>query len=304
MKRITTKCQNCGQSIETYSYHARYHFCSKTCQKHQCIPVMCKECGKTFLADGHTWKKSDYCSTECFNAKQRRIEAHKKFVKTEIICENCKKVFTVRRSLADKQRYCSNACSTAAFGKNHTEENNPKWKPKVKVPCKRCGKFMEVYPSRANQNHYCSDECRHPKEKIICVTCGKIMELIPSRAKKRVYCSVECQLNHQATQKHLNRPTSIENTVAQLLSNMKIAFWEQFPVDWYTCDFFLPKYNIIIECDGDYWHNLPKSKARDKRKDKHLSKLGYKLLRLSEHKIENDLTWCKKQIRNLIHPPK
>lgn len=55
----------------------------------------------------------------------------------------------------------------------------------------------------------------------------------------------------------------------------------------FRADFYLPKKNLIIECDGEYWHMTQKIKLRDNRKDKLLEKLGYNILRLSGQDIIN-----------------
>jgi very-short-patch-repair endonuclease len=65
-------------------------------------------------------------------------------------------------------------------------------------------------------------------------------------------------------------------------------------------DFFLPKYNIIIEVDGDFWHCNPRNFPepiyesqknnlnRDKVKDQWVLENNYKLLRFWEHDINNN----------------
>lgn len=81
---------------------------------------------------------------------------------------------------------------------------------------------------------------------------------------------------------------------------MGLAFCEQKRIGSYPCDFFLTSYNIIIEADGDYWHSLPKNQERDERKDRYLSGRGYIVIRLPEHRINDDLEWCKTQIASAI----
>ena len=43
--------------------------------------------------------------------------------------------------------------------------------------------------------------------------------------------------------------------------------------------FFIRDSKVVIECDGEHWHLNPKSQERDKRKDKLLKNLGYKVFR-------------------------
>lgn len=64
----------------------------------------------------------------------------------------------------------------------------------------------------------------------------------------------------------------------------------------FVCDFVIAKYHLVIECDGTYWHSSPEQKAKDGRKDHWLTTHGYKVLRLTEEKIRNDLSWCRESI--------
>lgn len=55
--------------------------------------------------------------------------------------------------------------------------------------------------------------------------------------------------------------TNIERIVENQLKLMSITFLKQHIIkndDIITiCDFFIPKYNLVIECNGDYWHCNP-----------------------------------------------
>lgn len=87
--------------------------------------------------------------------------------------------------------------------------------------------------------------------------------------------------------------TSIEIKMADELSARGIDYIEQYNVgDRYVVDFYIPKYNIIIECDGDYWHNLPEVVAKDKRKNVYIKACGYSLYRFWEHEINTDVSAC------------
>lgn len=57
----------------------------------------------------------------------------------------------------------------------------------------------------------------------------------------------------------------------------------------YQCDILIPALNLIIECDGNYWHNYPIGKEIDNIRTKELIKKGFKVLRLWEHDI-NQMT--------------
>jgi 5-methyltetrahydrofolate--homocysteine methyltransferase len=85
-----------------------------------------------------------------------------------------------------------------------------------------------------------------------------------------------------------------------MLRQLRYKFVEQYPVGFYTCDFYVVNHNLIIEADGVYWHSLPQSKIRDKQKDTYLTRKGFKILRLPGDKIHQDKEWCIQQIRDSI----
>jgi very-short-patch-repair endonuclease len=81
----------------------------------------------------------------------------------------------------------------------------------------------------------------------------------------------------------------------------------------YQCDIFIPKFNLIIEIDGDYWHgnenNLKykvlnerqlKSRKRDKIRTKELQEVGFHVLRLWESEINENLSNCIKKIKSFL----
>jgi very-short-patch-repair endonuclease len=54
----------------------------------------------------------------------------------------------------------------------------------------------------------------------------------------------------------------------------------------YQCDIFIPSKNMIIECDGDYWHNYPVGRPIDHIRTQELEGKNYKVLRLWERDIK------------------
>ena len=51
-----------------------------------------------------------------------------------------------------------------------------------------------------------------------------------------------------------------------------------------------------IECDGNYWHNLPDNKKRDLKKEMLLKAEGYKLYRFTETEIKKDVSKCVAEV--------
>jgi len=100
--------------------------------------------------------------------------------------------------------------------------------------------------------------------------------------------------------------TKIEKKVANWLIKRKLPFYSQYVVDKkFVCDFALPLFSMIIECDGDYWHanpkiyspsNLTKTQIekirRDKFKNLYLAKKGWKVFRFFELDIHKNFKNC------------
>lgn len=96
-------------------------------------------------------------------------------------------------------------------------------------------------------------------------------------------------------------PTGIERKMINELTSSEIAFTFQYEVGKkFLCDFLILNTNLIVECDGTYWHSKTAAKIRDKGKDAYLRKCGYKVLRFTDKEIDNDIKRCVFLIRSEI----
>ena len=77
--------------------------------------------------------------------------------------------------------------------------------------------------------------------------------------------------------------TSLEKPVAQFLCSLKVIFLRQIPVGRYLVDFYLPRYGLVVECDGEYWHRP----EHDSKRDIYMAKLGLSVARLKERSIRS-----------------
>lgn len=83
--------------------------------------------------------------------------------------------------------------------------------------------------------------------------------------------------------------SSIETKVQNLLIQLNIIFFPQCLIhNKFLVDFYIPEADLIIECDGNYWHSLDEVKKRDKTKNAYLTTCDFQLLRLSETEINNE----------------
>ena len=93
------------------------------------------------------------------------------------------------------------------------------------------------------------------------------------------------------------KDTSIELKIRAELVKNEIKFIPQYPLcDVCISDFYLPKLNAVIFCDGTYWHSSQQAKRRDSYQTKVLTDNGYNVFRFTQKEIETNSESCIKQI--------
>jgi len=99
--------------------------------------------------------------------------------------------------------------------------------------------------------------------------------------------------------------TSIEVKIQDFLTAMGVEFiaHKYVPIKYaYRCDIFIPSMNMVIECDGDYWHgnlnispfkDMPQKirvqRCLDYERTAQMQEFGFNVLRLPEFEI-NEMT--------------
>lgn len=84
------------------------------------------------------------------------------------------------------------------------------------------------------------------------------------------------------------KDTKIEVKIQEFLKFLGIEFFthQYMHIEHgYQCDIFIPSLNMVIECDGDYWHKYPTGNIIDNIRTKELLQRGFKVLRLWENEI-------------------
>lgn len=104
--------------------------------------------------------------------------------------------------------------------------------------------------------------------------------------------------------------SKLEGKFEVLLRELNIEYVTQYKIApfAYRYDFYLPKYNTIIEVDGDFWHSNPDTghpcrtrtqmfnKKRDARKNIICEDAGIKLIRI----WESDINTHPDKVRNIL----
>lgn len=82
------------------------------------------------------------------------------------------------------------------------------------------------------------------------------------------------------------RTSQAERIVHALLDRLDIKYITGHRIGKYVADIFVPDKNLVVECDGLYWHTLPGRAEKDVRRDAYMRALGYSILRLPEQDIK------------------
>lgn len=203
---------------------------------------------------------------ECYWNSTRRKE--------ERVCKVCGKRFWATRPLL-KHGYgifCSRECQHKTYPE------------RIIKFCKQCEKRIEVWPSKVHLTKFCSKDCADSYMRdyvsLVCMNCRKPFQLPRSdfNRGRGKFCSYGCFIRYTG-------PSTLEEKMRKILQKTGVEFEREYKFGRFRADFFIKKLKLVIECDGEYWHMREIQKDRDRRKDRYLKELGYKILRLSGHTI-------------------
>ncbi len=100
------------------------------------------------------------------------------------------------------------------------------------------------------------------------------------------------------------KDSTIEIKIQEFLRHIGLDFFTHQYIKeidhGYQCDILVPSMNLVIECDGDYWHKYPIGRDIDKIRTRELIEKGFKVLRLWEREIRlMNLESFKNKLNNL-----
>lgn len=227
-----------------------------------------------------------------------------------IKCRGCGK--TINKRMPKGRKYCSLEC--------FRNSDRPQAKTGKIIICEWCGK--DIYKCKTflkSKNHFCSLECANKfqgrnKIEYICKICSKKFYLSKSLTQNRKYpikyCSIKCRNNDpnfdagikgniaQQNKKGLNK---LELEGRQILKEMGIEFEEQILMfEKFLVDVIIKDSKLIIQWDGEYWHNKPKRKKLDISQDAYMKKCGYNVLRITDNQIKNNIKEVYENIKAAI----
>ena len=96
---------------------------------------------------------------------------------------------------------------------------------------------------------------------------------------------------------------ALEEIICQELERFKIPFKQEYCIYknrkiLYRLDIaiFCSNGKIAVECDSEKWHFLRKQKIKDRKRDKYLKKMGWKVLRFTGNEITSNPAKCVEKI--------
>lgn len=235
-------------------------------------------------------------------------------------CEYCGKEYKTYYNRS-KHHYCSTECSRKAK------------KNVITVRCDYCGKCTTKNNDstfKKHKHHFCSLDCANnyqklSKKKFVCKICGKDFYRSPSWIKQKagLYCSMECRNKDEewkektcsrANQVQCNKlgPNKLEVAGNKILDSLGLEYQTQFLINNKICvDAYVPRYNLVIQWDGNYWHGKgllyeqlddrqKKRRNLDISQDAYLKECGFNELRFWEDEVYKESNRVYENIQRTI----
>ena len=179
----------------------------------------------------------------------------------------------------------------------------------IPVICPQCGQAFR--PPWKNQK-YCSRECASKNSNIgriikgrprirveaTCTICGKKCLVPPYRALHFKACSQKCST--MIARLAAKTVSKLEFKMQDIMVKAGLSAIHQYKIGFYMVDFAFAQQKVVIECDGDYWHSLPNNMANDRRKNTYLTRQGWCVIHLPEHKINSVPGECLQLIQEAL----
>ena len=283
----------------------------------------CSVCGKPTKRSGRP-----YCSRECGNIWKRKDPYRfgpcpvcgeplkvKGALTCSIVCREKSPAHQEKmRVIAEKQREALKGENNPFWGRTHSEETRQILKTKntgAEVPEERRKKISQSllgyrHTDEAREKMRIQKEGREfPSEAIEALKRWRedateeekqARFQADSLRKKAAWAKLSPEERRKRMQPLIEKAmqtkiSSIEMAVCGILDDLGIEYIPQYPIRWYFADIYIPKLNLIIECDGDYWHDyqrFPRRKQHDEARDKRIRGMGYTIVRIKEKDIRLD----------------
>ena len=261
-----------------------------------------KKCERCGCEHDETYGTGRYCSKKCaFTKTEKQLEVYRR-----------------KRTEETKQRMRKPKRDSSKMGKYNKKGNkNPNYGKKLKDKPESYEQFRikvkergQPWTEKHKKQH--SERMLGSSNKMRNTTHTEETKKHISETKKKQYKEGLIKLQRINISK-------AEKEIAEWFKNNNIEFTPQFRIPGvsFIYDFYLPKYNLIIEYNGNYWHADPKIYKsgtllkrpnceevlvdkiweRDKMKKEEVELKGYKLIYIWENDYKKEK---EKMLNNLI----
>lgn len=101
------------------------------------------------------------------------------------------------------------------------------------------------------------------------------------------------------------KTSNFEVACAQALRDMGVTYRQQHKIsgDFRIFDFYLPEQNLLLECDGEFWHCTEERLKKDIEKTKFAHENGFFVLRISDSLFDRNYTTLEQFLQLALEMP-
>lgn len=240
----------------------------------------CVDCGKLLCKRAFYYKVKRCRSCSC-KQRYKNPKNHPAYKDGNAIkkyhCINCKIEISInakRCNSCAKKKLFNNPKNHPFYGKHHS------LKTKRKISSMQKGKQNGKQKGKESILKGKKLSLEHRKK----ISLGTKKAMKNPEIRKKISKS---HIKYMLTHKGIFIDTDIELKFKKELQKRDIKFIHPYRIPKYRhlADFYIPKISLIINTDGEYWHNLPGRKQIDKKHNTFMRNNGYFVKRLKGKSI-------------------
>lgn len=98
----------------------------------------------------------------------------------------------------------------------------------------------------------------------------------------------------------VNNQSYIETQLGAAMDRLSLSYKTQHEIDNFQCDFVFPDHKLIVECDGFDYHSSKEQLTKDRKRDRKLDRLGWKVMRFTGSEIYADSDICALEVQDRL----
>lgn len=110
------------------------------------------------------------------------------------------------------------------------------------------------------------------------------------RLRSKEYREKLIEYGHLSYKSRRVKDTCYEESFKKFLEENEIIYFEQWRRigNKHPYDFLLPEYNLLVEIDGSYWHEMEKQKTKDLKQMEEAKEKGYNIIRITSKQLKTE----------------